>query len=457
MSLSTNKRNYCIRVAINAQLLPSSGGGVRSVLVGVVRALGQLQDGPEEYVIIGPWQNPEWLKPYIGPNQRIVGGPNPSQPPSSSFPRPLGFIVRNLQNAIFGQSSPTVTLPTEEIELDWLYVPGSRKTRLEAPVSGGFFESLGCNVIHFPWQPFVLCKLPSIYNPHDLQHLHYPQFFSPSTIARREAIYRHGCHFAHTVVAASQWVRQDIVEHYQVNLDKVQVIPWAPPTQAYPEPKADALVSIREKYQLDMSFAFYPAMAWEHKNHIRLLEALALLRDRDGLIIALVCTDCQSYFWPRIQECILRLSLQDQVKFLGLVTPEELRALYRLAQFVIVPTLFEAASGPLFEAWQEGTPVACSAVTSLPEQAGDAALLFDPLSVEAVADAVAKMATNADLREDLRRRGAKRLQDFSWERTGKAYRAVYRRAAGITLSEEDRWLLSWDWMREPQRKPEALS
>jgi len=94
-------------------------------------------------------------------------------------------------------------------------------------------------------------------------------------------------------------------------------------------------------------------------------------------------------------------------------------------------------------------------VTSLPEQAADAALLFDPLSAEAIAEAVAKMATNPELRDDLRKRGASRLQDFSWERTAKAYRAVYRRAAGYRLSEEGRWLLSWDWMREPRRETEA--
>ena len=139
---------------------------------------------------------------------------------------------------------------------------------------------------------------------------------------------------------------------------------------------------------------------------------------------------------------------------MGLVPPKDLKALYRLGRFVIIPSLFEAASGPLFEAWQEDTPVACSTVTSLPEQAGDAALLFDPLSVESIATAVARMATEDNLLEDLRWRGRRRLQDFSWERTAKAYRAVYRRAAGFLLSDEDRWLLSWDWMREPQKRGE---
>ena len=138
------------------------------------------------------------------------------------------------------------------------------------------------------------------------------------------------------------------------------------------------------------------------------------------------------------------------MRFLGQIPSDELRAVYRLAQFVIIPTLFEAASGPLFEAWLEGVPVACSTVTSLPEQAGDAAFLFDPFSVEAIAGAIHRMNADENLRSELVCKGGERLKDFSWERTAKAYRAVYRRAARRPLTDEDLWLLKWDWMRDPR-------
>lgn len=137
------------------------------------------------------------------------------------------------------------------------------------------------------------------------------------------------------------------------------------------------------------------------------------------------------------------MGLNDIVRFPGLVSADELNALYRAAQFVFVPTLFEALSAPVFEAWQHGVPVACSTVTSLPEQVADAALLFDPLSVKEMASALARMSTDSNLREDLRRRGTLRLKDFSLDRTAKAYRAVYRRAAGRELNEEDRCLLGY--------------
>ncbi|MBA3239637.1 MAG: glycosyltransferase family 4 protein, partial [Acidobacteria bacterium] len=323
-----------------------------------------------------------------------------------------------------------------------------------------FYESLGCDVIHFPFQSFEPCGLPSVYNPHDLQHLHHPEFFTPEEIARRERLHPAACRAAHTVVVASQFVKRDLVEGYRIDAEKVQVIPWAPP----PLPKsarddhADDFSKLKRKYGLtDRPFALYPAMTWEHKNHFRLLEALATLRDREGLELQVVCTGYKTDFWPHIERRLKELGLGEQARFPGLIPHEDLSALYRAAMFVFIPTLFEAASGPLFEAWQHGAPAACSTVTSLPEQAAGAALLFDPLSVEEIAGALARMAKDDGLRDELRRRGARRLEDFSLERTAKAYRAVYRRAAGRALDEEDRQLLGRDWTYRQQLNDCALN
>ena len=202
----------------------------------------------------------------------------------------------------------------------------------------------------------------------------------------------------------------------------------------------------------DRPFALYPAMTWEHKNHLRLLEAVAYLRDSEALDLRIICTGFKTDFWPNIERRLNELGLNEAVKFPGLVPLNELNALYRAAQFVFVPTLFEAASAPVFEAWQHGAPVACSTVTSLPDQVADAALLFDPFAEKEIASALARMTTDFTLREDLRRRGTRRLKDFSLERTAKAYRAVYRRAGGRELSEEDRRLLAGDGMQQIQKR-----
>ena len=426
-----------LQIAINAQIIPGKGfGGVEQVLIGLISAIGKL-DGPEEYVIITPWQDPLWIEPYIGPNQIIV----PAQKPKEK-------IFFKIGRRILGPFKPFANKLLQYI----LQTNG-----FSVPVSDGFYEQLGVDLIHFPYQEFVMTSLPSIYNPHDLQHLHYPQFFSDPTLKWRDTIYPAGCNNSDIVVVGSQWIKQDIIDNFQIDLDKIQVIPWASPTQAFKPSNRGTMHEVESKYHIKKPFAFYPAMTWEHKNHLRLLDAIAYLRDNKNLIVNLICTGNKSdEFFPKIQERLSQLNLNEQVKFLGIIPRSELRDIYNVSQFVIVPTLFEAASAPVFEAWQEGIPVACSNVTSLPEQVGNAALLFDPNSTMDIVDALKQMSIDQKLRDELKIKGDKRLKDFSWERTAKAYRAVYRLVAGITLSDEDKKLIEWDWMRNPEQMLEAI-
>jgi glycosyltransferase involved in cell wall biosynthesis len=424
-------RRRHLRVALDASHVTYASGGVAQAVLGLIHALGRLGDGDEEYlVVVDSERDGAWLRPFLGPNQRFVTPIIPGMRLVRQALRPLAPAVRYVKERVAGEP------------IGWPVVP----------ISDGFYETLGCDVIHFPHQQFVLCALPTIYNPHDLQHLHYPQFFTPSDLAWRETIYPAGSRLAQTVVVASRWVRDDIIQHYGIASEKVQIIPWGAPTQAVAEPSDEDLRIVGAKYQLEQPFAIFPAVTWPHKNHLRLLEALAYLRDQRGLVVRLVATGSRyEPFWPEIQRKLDELGLHSQVKFLGFVPDTDLRALYRLAQCLLMPTLFESDSFPIYEAWLEGIPVACSNVCSLPEQALDAAVFFDPFNVDSIANAISSLATNGALRQEMRERGQRRLTDFDWERTAKAYRAVYRRAAKHEVSEEDRWMLSWDWMREPHR------
>jgi glycosyltransferase involved in cell wall biosynthesis len=428
-----------LRIVINAQVPPGTGaGGIETVLLALT-ALSHLDDGAEEYVFVGHPEAPERLRPWLGARARLVAGPSPAHRGEARSSRAETF------KRALGPVRPAARYAKRRLRAF------ASREPLAAPRAASFFEQLGCDVVHFPFQHYEPCAVPTVFNPHDLQHLHYPAFFDPEEIERRESLYPAACRAAHAVVVASDFVRQDVVSRYGIEPDKVQVIPWAPPPapERATRPDGDTIERVvREKYfPAGEPFALYPAMTWEHKNHIRLLDALALLRERDAPRVRLICTGHKTDFFSRIERRLIELGLRDQVSFTGMIPYEEMCALYRAARLVVVPTLFEAASAPLFEAWQHGAPVACASVTSLPEQAGGAALMFDPTSVESIADAVGRVWADAELREDLRRRGARRLEDFSPERTAKAYRAVYRRAAGLALGEEDRWLLTHDWTR----------
>jgi glycosyltransferase involved in cell wall biosynthesis len=422
-----------LKVAIDAQIYPHSGG-ISSVVIGLVSALGKLTDSDDEYLILCPHEDPDWLNPYLGPNQSTQVRPTLGQQSGSeTFKKMLGPLrptVRHVYRKIFPLRETADVAPDE------------------VPISDGFYEGLGCDVLHIPFQDFVMTSLPTIYNPHDLQHLHYPEFFDPAEIARRNNLFSAGCRYANTVVTGSEWVKQDLLNHYAVDASKIQIIPWAPPTQAYCEASGDTLNDVKRRYSLPESFGFYPAFTWAHKNHLRLIDAVAKVRDRDALNVNLVFVGAQTSFSAKIEQQIAKHNLSNQIQTLGEVSTEVLRALYSLAQFVVVPSLFEAASGPMFEAWQDKVPVACSNVTSLPEQAADAALIFDPLSVDSIAASSTRMTTEPALRQQLIVRGQQRLKDFSWDRTARAYRAVYRRAAGANLTAEDQHLLTWDWMKK---------
>jgi glycosyltransferase involved in cell wall biosynthesis len=237
-----------------------------------------------------------------------------------------------------------------------------------------------------------------------------------------------------------------------VPADRVQVVPEAAPTQFMTPIDESYRAAVRQRHGLAGKFVLYPNNTWPHKNHAKLFEALVWLRDRKGVSVTLVCTGARhEASWARLQARMAQLGLQEQVKFLGFVPSEELRALYQMARCVVVPSLFEANSLPIFEAWAEGTPVASSNVTALPEQVADAGLLFDPNDPADIGEAIWRIFDNDELAVDLVAKGKRRLSDFDWARTARAYRAVYRKAAGQRLADEDRALLAHDWMRNPAR------
>jgi glycosyltransferase involved in cell wall biosynthesis len=415
-----------VKVAIDVRVRPGLAGGVAPAVRSLVWALGKLPDGPEEYtIIVGSDEQVAWLSP-LGDRQRFVQRPQSSRHP---LVRPFWPAVRQLQQ--------------------WLALP---RYWPEPPISDGFYESLGCDLIHFPTQSFTVCALRTVYNPIDLQHLHYPEFFDASLIAWREVVYRAGCSLAHALIVNSVWIKEDLLRHYQVDPAKIHVVAEASPTDLAPEPSEAALSGVKAKYQLDTPFVLYPAVTWPHKNHSRLFKALAHLRDTRGLRPQLVCTGARyDPFWPNIESDLQQFTLTSQVRFLGHIPGDDLRGLYRLAACVTLPSLFEANSLPVFEAWREGAPVACSNATGLPEQVGDAALLFNPDDPVAIADALAALITDADLRATLRDRGRRRSQEFTWEKTARAYRAIYRRVAGRDLTIEDKRLIG-----EAERRRETI-
>lgn len=417
-------RERPLRVCLDARLQSGIAGGVEQFIIGLADGLCRLPDGDEEYVFLTYAGADEWLRPYLREPHRIVAVPPKPNAASSSPSRRLLKLLSRARNGVCRLSRLT------------------ERWSVQVPRSDGTVESLHADIMHFTMQGAFLTDVPSIYHPWDLQHRHLPQLFSRRDWVYREVTYPAFCRQARLVAVASEWTKRDLMRHYALSDEKVQVVSVGPVLAAYPTPTPDDLEAARRKFSLPPAFAFYPAQTWPHKNHLALLEALALLRDRHGLQVPLVSSGHRNEFFARIEARARELALQAQVQFPGFVTPLELACLYRLCRCVVFPSRFEGWGLPVAEAFGAGAPVACSNAASLPEVAGEAALLFDPDDPAQIAATLARLWNDEPLRRALSERGRERAAQWSNERTAQGFRAHYRRIAGRPLDEEDRALLS---------------
>lgn len=413
-----------LRVGIDARLMDGLPGGVQQVIVGLAHGLSRLSDGNEEYVFFVYPQHSEWLAPFVGGACRLQ---HARQPPrwkmlvAERFP-PALTVNRLVKHLAGGATAPRVSEQYEGV-----------------PASDGAAEAAGVDVMHFPKQDAFLTSIPSIYHPHDLQHLHFPEFFSQNQYRARETNYRAFCQQATLVSVTSEWTRRDLIEKYGLASSKVAVVHLAPALSAYQDVNPEDLETTRRRYALPENFVFYPAQTWPHKNHIRLLHALALLRQARGVNVPLVCSGTKNCHYPAIAGEAQRLGLVNSTIFTGFVEPRELQALYALCRAVVFPSLFEAAGGfgPISEAFVAGRAVACSNVTSLPDEVGDAALIFDPFDIEGISHCVWRLWTEPELRADLEIKGRIRVSRYDWVKTARTFRAHYRRIGHRRLESED--------------------
>jgi len=271
--------------------------------------------------------------------------------------------------------------------------------------------------------PFFARK-PYIVTIHDFQHMYYPEFFTITERISRGILYLTG-KFANLVVVESNSVKEDVIRFLKLTDEKIKILPSPPPSYISSRKLTDEVaLKIKEKYSLPERYLFYPAQFWYHKNHIKLLEALSIIREKFSVEIPLILVGSKKNNFINVMKKINDLRLQDLVRYLGYVSDEELPYLYKLAYALVVPTLFESVSIPIWEAFFIGTPVLCSNVCGLPEQVGDAAILFDPNNAEEMADKIYLLWKNDELGYELSRKGKLRVENFTLERYAEEWESL---------------------------------
>jgi len=403
-----------LKVAIHAALDPAAAGGVQTNLVSLVRNLAGRADAVAPVLLAPPSVSEAWTA-MAGAGTSVVRWKFIM--PWYREPAPQSLVQRLIE---------TVTTSLK---------PGmSERDRV--------LEATGAKVLHFPYQLAFDTRLPTIYEPWDLQHIHLPGLFTPGECAWRTQMYARACRRAALVVTATATTKRDLVDSFGIPADKIAVI-LRDSDLGQATPPADRRAAIVRELGLPQTFAFYPAMTYRHKNHLALFEALAILRDRHGLSMPLVCSGRRSQaHQAEIDASLARLGVGDLVHFAGSLSEEALVSLFTEARLLAFPSLFEGLGLPLLEAMQYGLPIAAARASCIPEVTAGAAVLFDPADPADMAQALLRVWSDEALRGDLTRRGLERRRDFAWSSAIPTYLAAYRKAAGEPLSEEEAHHLS---------------
>jgi glycosyltransferase involved in cell wall biosynthesis len=219
------------------------------------------------------------------------------------------------------------------------------------------------------------------------------------------------------VFAVSQSTKQDIVRRMWCEPDKITVTQEAAAAIYRPINDSIHLQQVRKKYGLPDRFIMYAGSLSPRKNIIRLLEAFANIADR--IPHYLVLTGSGSWKDSSVYKTMRRLGLVGRIRQLGYVEHEDMPALYNLACTFVYPSLYEGFGLPVLEAMQCGCPVVASNTTSIPEVAGDAGVLVDPLDVKALAQAIYQTVTDEERRRRLIASGLQQAKKFSWDRCAK--------------------------------------
>jgi len=233
-------------------------------------------------------------------------------------------------------------------------------------------------------------------------------------------------HLSTRVIAISQAAASDISATLRIPLSRFDVTPLGVDQAPVPAP-SDA-GAVRSQLQLGPeAIILCVAAKRAHKNLDRLIAALGLMTPpRPQLVLPGSPTEYERTLRTLAQE----LDVAESVHFPGWITDTQLDALYAEAACFVLPSLQEGFGLPVLEAMRHDVPVACSGVSSLPEVVGDAALLFDPLNPQSIADAVQRLLAERGLARELVRRGRERRRSFTWRRTAELTLASYRRALG---------------------------
>ena len=302
---------------------------------------------------------------------------------------------------------------------------------------------LDCDVVHIPhlyWIPRGL-GCPYVLTVHDLlEHMYGSRDLSSLRRSLHFYLTRRVLRRAARVIAVSQFTRNEIEKLLAIPDARIEVVYNAIDERFLHGHATEADRDlIAQRYLVNYPFILYAGAIRPHKNVVRIIEAFSALKSElqkeeqfPDLKLIIIGDDLSSH--PRLRRTVVRSGVQNDVRFLGFVPIEVLRIFYDVAKIFVFPSLYEGFGLPPLEAMAHGTPVVTSNTSSLPEVAGNAALLVNPENVFEIRRALQRALLDPALRERMKQRGYEQAQRFSWTTSVTRILEIYREVAGARVS-----------------------
>jgi glycosyltransferase involved in cell wall biosynthesis len=284
---------------------------------------------------------------------------------------------------------------------------------------------LGLDVLHSP--DFIPPHRPScrsVITVHDLAFLLYPHFLTKES-ARYYGHIDQAVRWTDHIIAVSESTRRDTIQHLGVPRNKITVVHEAANPIFRPIDRQEAKEQVRVRYGVDAPFVLFVSTIEPRKNVPTLMRSMWQLQECYKEDVHLILAGGKGWLFEDAFASVEELNLDNRVHFVGRVSSEELLYLYNAAELLAHPAFYEGFGLPPLEAMACGLPVVVSNVASLPEVVGDAGLLIDPHDVDELTVNIWRVLNDEQLREEMRDKGLRQAQRFSWERAARETKEIY--------------------------------
>jgi glycosyltransferase involved in cell wall biosynthesis len=264
-----------------------------------------------------------------------------------------------------------------------------------------------------PYMPLKL-NVPSIQTIHDLSFEHYPNDLPFAAQKYNQRMIPLAAKKASQIFSVSEYSKSDIAKLYGISADKIDVVYNASKEDFVPS-SSEQIQETRNKYSGGKPYYLYVGALNPRKNLVNLFKAYDQVCEAKGAENKLVVVGNKMYWTKEIEQTFNSMKFKNEVVFLGHLDTDNLNKVYGAALALTYISYFEGFGIPIVEAFRSHCPVITSNVTSMPEVAGDAALLVDPFKVDEIAEAMMQIANSDELRQDLIKKGCQQVKKFSWD------------------------------------------